>query len=94
MFVSLRHRRREFGRDAASRNTIDPVAEPNLVHFRRIPDEGAAARRLLADDRVDFLLGTDVHGRASDRPSGRSMRRVAVRGRRAPSAGSRRKARG
>ncbi|OWK23035.1 hypothetical protein AJ87_40165 [Rhizobium yanglingense] len=50
----------EFGRDAALAEDVDAVAEADLVHLRRVPDEGAAVRRFLADDRVDLLLGPDV----------------------------------
>ncbi|MGO8147857.1 hypothetical protein AB9F42_33980, partial [Rhizobium leguminosarum] len=32
----------KFGRDAAFEEDVDAVAEADLVHFRRVPDEGAA----------------------------------------------------
>ena len=73
---------------------IDAVALADLVHFGRVPDEGAALVGLGAQHGIDLLLGADVdaaHGIVHQHD--RRPRRRA-RGRTAPSAGCRPRATG
>ena len=59
-FSSVSSPRCEIGDDAAVAEHVDVVAVLELVDLGRVPEEGAALGRLLADEVVDLELGADV----------------------------------
>ncbi len=81
---------RQVGDDRALAEDVDVVAELQLVHLGRVPDEGPAGLGLGADHAVDLLLGADVDAahrvvhqhhrrRARERPGEQHLLLVAAR---------------